>query len=254
MHESPVLHVGINYAYAYTHAPHQQHSHLLHVGIKYACITSTAFTFAHLLLLFNNCKPALPPLPLSSCPLILTQPPTSFTTCCLFFFLGFAFSSLDVHCRNKITGHRGAWHFRLEKAQKLSSHACPISIRKSSARDGVPANGVPMQGTGKRPSRDWQTCPGRALANVPRQGTGKASQAGTAKRAQAGHWQTFPGRELASVPRQGTGKRPRQDCKHAQAGHAHWQAFPGRELASVPGRDCKRAQAGHWQMFPGREP
>ena len=113
----------------------------------YACTTSTAFTLApcwhqirmhHINSLhfcafasaFNNCKPTLPPLPLSSCPLILTQPPTSFTTCCLFFFLGFAFSSLDVHCRNKITGHRGAWHFRLEKAQKLSSHACPISIRK----------------------------------------------------------------------------------------------------------------------------
>ena len=26
--------------------------------------------------------------------------------------------------------HRGAWHIRLEEAQKLSSHACPISIRK----------------------------------------------------------------------------------------------------------------------------
>ena len=73
------------------------------------------------------------------------------------------------------------------------------------------------------PGRDWQTCPFRALANVPRQGTGKASQARTAKRAQAGHWQTFTGRELASVPRQGTGKRPRQEL----------QTCPGRALANV---------------------
>ena len=119
------------------------------------------------------------------------------------------------------------------------------------------------------PGRDWQTCPGGALANVPRQRTGKASQAGTAKRAQAGHWQTFPGRELASVPRQGTGKRsqagnwqasqagtasvPRQSMhtgKRSQAGN--WQAFPGRELASVPRQGTgKRSQAGNWQAFPG---
>ena len=53
MHESPrtPCRYQLRIAYAYTHAPHQQHSHLLHVGIKCACITSTAFTFAHLLLL-----------------------------------------------------------------------------------------------------------------------------------------------------------------------------------------------------------
>ena len=121
------------------------------------------------------------------------------------------------------------------------------------------------------PGRDWQTCPGRALANIPRQRTGKASQAGTAKRAQAGHWQTFPGRELASVPRQGTGERPKQGLqacpgractlasvprqgtgKRSQAGN--WQTFPGRELASVPRQGTgKRSQAGNWQAFPGRE-
>ena len=46
------------------------------------------------------------------------------------FFLGFASFLLDVHCRNKIPGHGGAWHIRLEEAQKVSSHACPITIRK----------------------------------------------------------------------------------------------------------------------------
>ena len=113
----------------------------------YTCTTSTAFTLApcwhqirmhHINSLhfcsfasaFNNCKPTLPPLPFL---LVLSFPhnhplPSLLAVCS--FFLVFAFSSLDVHCRNKITGHRGAWHFRLEKAQKLSSHACPISIRE----------------------------------------------------------------------------------------------------------------------------
>ena len=191
----------------------------------YACTTSTAFTLApcwhqirmhHINSLhfcafasaFNNCIPTLPPLPLYSCPLILTQPPTSFTTCCLFFFFGFAFSSLDVHCRNKITGHGGTWHFRLEKAQMLSSHACPISIRKELS-------------WGRRSSK-WRS----------QAGNFQASQAGTGKHAQAGHWQTFPGRELAKRPRQGLQNVPRQGTgKHSQAGN--WQASQAG-TANVP--------------------
>ena len=87
---------------------------------------------------------------------------------------------------------QGAWHFRLEEAQKLSSHTCPISIRKE-LRKGL-AN-MPRQGIDKRsqagnwqsvPGRDCKTCPGRALADVPREGNGKRSQ--------AGKWQAFPGR------------------------------------------------------------
>ena len=77
--------------------------------------------------------------------------------------------------------------------------------------------------------RDCKRCPGRALANVLRQRTGKRPTQGA---------QACPGRArtLANVPRQGTGKR-------SQAGN--WQAFPGRELASVPDKDCKRVQAGN---------
>ena len=122
---------------------------------------------------------------------------------------------------------RGAWHIRLEEVQ--------ISMRKCT---GTASRQKAFRG------RDWQTCPGRALANVPRQGTGKASQAGTAKRAQAGHWQTFPGRELASVPRQGTGKRPRQGL----------QACPGRActLASVPRQGTGKRPRQGLQTCPGR--
>ena len=200
---------------------------MLHVGIKYACITTTAFTFAHLLLLSTTAnQPSL------HSPFLLVfsfshnHPLPSLVAVCS-FFLGFAFSSLDVHCRNKITGHRGAWHFRLEKnAEALIS--CLSDKHKKRAQLGTASQQMAFPGRelASIPGRDWQTCPGRALANVPRQGTGKASQAGTAKRAQAGHWQTFPGRELASVPRQGTGKRPRQGL----------QACPGRActLANVP--------------------
>ena len=106
---------------------------------------------------------------------------------------------------------RGAWHIRLEKVQ--------ISMGKVH-RDSVPAK------------------------SIPRQGTGKASQVGTAKRAQAGHWQTFPGRELASVPRQGTGKRPRQGL----------QACPGRActLASVPRQGTGKRPRQGLQTCPGR--
>ena len=182
---------------------------------------------------FNNCKPTLPPLPLSSCPLILTQPPTSFTTCCLFFFVGFAFPSLDVHCRNKITGHRGAWHFRLEKAQKLSSHACPISIRKELSKGRRLSKWrSPRQGAGKRPRQ--------GLANMPRQGIGKCSQAGNWQSVPGRDCKTCPGRALANVPRQGTGKR-------SQAGN--WQASPAG-TASMPRQSmhtAKRSQAGNWQ-------
>ena len=133
MHESPrtiPCRYQLRVAYAYMHAPHQQHSHLLHVGIKYACITSTAFTFAHLLQLSTTAnQPSLHSPFLLVLSFSHNHPLPSLLAVCS-FFLGFAFSSLDVHCRNKITGHRCAWHFRLEKAQKLSSHACPISIRK----------------------------------------------------------------------------------------------------------------------------
>ena len=54
---------------------------------------------------------------------------------------------------------------------------------------------MPRQGIGKCsqagnwqtvPSRDCKSCPGRALANVPRQCTGKRSQAGTGKRPRQG--------------------------------------------------------------------
>ena len=104
---------------------------------------------------------------------------------------------------------RGAWHIRLEEAR--------IGMRKEH-RDSAPVKGIPRQG----------------LANIPRQGIDKRSQAGNwqsipgrdCKTCQAGHWQTFPGREMESVPRQGTGKRPRQGL----------QACPRRActLASVP--------------------
>ena len=136
MHESSCtpcryqLHVRI---YACTTPCNSIHTTVLHVGIKYACITSTAFILAHLLLLSTNTanQPSLhfPFLFVLSRSFSHNHPLPSLVAVCS-FFLGFAFSSFDVHCRNKITGHRGAWHFRLEKAQKLSSHACPISKRK----------------------------------------------------------------------------------------------------------------------------
>ena len=98
------------------------------------------------------------------------------------------------------------WHFRLQEAQKLSSHAFPVSIRKELSK-------------GRRPKK----------MGLPGRGTAKASQAGTANRGQARTWQAFPGRELASVPG--------WDCKHAQAGHG--------PLASVPKQGTsKRFQAG----------
>ena len=99
--------------------------HALHVGINYACTTSTAFTLApcwhqirmhHIHSLpfcsyacaFKICWANQPSLhPPFFCPLTLTQPPTSFIivySCWLFFILGFVFSSLDVHCRNKMIG------------------------------------------------------------------------------------------------------------------------------------------------------
>ena len=121
---------------------------------------------------------------------------------------------------------RAAWHSRLKEAQ--------ISMRK---RAQVPTKSVPRQGIGKLsqsgnwqgvPGRDFKPCPGRALANIPRQGTGKRSQA--------------------------TAKRPRQGMQAFQAGNAHWQAFPGLELASIQARNCKLSQAGRGQMIPSREP
>ena len=206
-----------------THASHEQRTFLL-----------TCFFYRQL----QTKPPSTPPF-LSS---HSHTTPTSFTGYYWFFCLGFAFSSLEVHFRNKITGYRGAWYFLLGQAQKLSSHACPISIRKELS-------------SGQRP-RKW-----RSLA-----GNWKASQAGNGKHAQAWHWQTFPSRELAKRPRQGlqnvprpgigkrfqvvTGKRPRQGCKHARAGLVHCQAFPGRKLASIPRQatsDDIHSNAGNWQ-------
>ena len=103
------------------------------LAMIYACITSTAFSLSHLLLLSTTANQPSLHFPFL---FVLSSSHSHTTTHFLhwlllvLFFLGFAFSSFDVHCRNKITGHRGAWHLRLEKAQKLSSHACPISIRK----------------------------------------------------------------------------------------------------------------------------
>ena len=207
----------------------------------YACTTSTAFTlapcwhqirmhhinslhFSHLLLLSTTAnQPSLHSPFLLVLSFSHNHPLPSLLAVCS-FFLGFAFSSLDVHCRNIITGHRGAWHFRLEKAQKLSSDACPISIRKELSQ-------------GRRPSK-WRS----------QAGNWQASQAGTGKHAQAGHWQTFPGRELAKRPRQGLQNVPRQGTgERSQAGN--WQASQAG-TASMPRQGMhtgKRSQAGNWQ-------
>ena len=76
---------------------------------------------------------------------------------------------------------------------------------------------VRVSGHNSAQAGHWQTFPGRELASVPRQGTGKRPRQGL---------QACPGRActLASVPRQGTGKRPRQGL----------QTCPGRALANVP--------------------
>ena len=142
MHKSPwhVLHVGINYTYAYSLVQWNWFSAVTgctwvtwssdvrepisQQQSVYACTTSTAFTLApcwhqkrmhHIhsphscsfASAINNCKPTLPPLPLFLSSHSHTT--THFLHCQVTissFFLGFAFSSLDVHCRNKITGHR----------------------------------------------------------------------------------------------------------------------------------------------------
>ena len=83
-----------------------------------------------------------------------------------------------------------------------------------------PGTGAPQKAF---PGRDWQTCPGRALASVP----GRDCK-------------TCPGRAMANVPRQGTGKR-------SQAGN--WQASQAG-TASMPRQGMhtgKRSQAGNWQ-------
>ena len=212
-----------------THASHQQPSLLL-----------ICFCYQQL----QTNPPSTSP---SFCPLILTQPPTSFTGCCWLLFPWLCILFLWRSLEKQNNRAQGCMAFQAWKgAEALSS--CLSNKHKKRAQLGTASQQMAFPGRelASVPGRDWQTCPGRALANVPRQGTGKASQAGTAKCAKAGHWQTFPGRELASVPG--------RDCKHAQAGHAHWQAFQGRKLASVPGRDCKRAQAGHWQMWNCRRP
>ena len=140
MHESPwrcitcrsQVHVRI-YAFttsaAFTLAPCWHQIRMHHINSFHSCSFASAI---------NNCKPTLPPLPLF-CPLILTQPPTSFTGYYWFFvlLLCILFTWRSLH--NKITGHRGALHFRLEEAQKLSSHACPISIRKELSKGQRPS-------------------------------------------------------------------------------------------------------------------
>ena len=131
---------------------------------------------------------------------------------------------------------RGAWHIRFEEVQISMRKVHRDSVQaKSIPRQGL-AN-MPRQGIGKRsqagnwqsvPGRDCTTCPGRALANVPRQGTGKRSQAGNWQASQAG---------TASMPRQGmhTGKR-------SQAGN--WQASQAG-TANVPRQGTgKCSQAG----------
>ena len=113
----------------YTHAPHEQHSHLLHVGIKYACITSTAFTLAHLLLLLATANQPSFHSPLSSHSHTTTPALPSLVTVGSFFSFALHSLHLMLIAETKITGHRGTWHFRLEETQ-LSSRVCPISIRK----------------------------------------------------------------------------------------------------------------------------
>ena len=199
-------------------------------------------------------------------PLILTQPPTSVTigSFCHWLCILFTWRSLQKQ-NNRAQGCVAIQAWR-------GAEACPLSIRKelskgqrrSKWRSQAGNRQASQPGTGKHaqeraidkpsqaenwqsiPCRDCKTCPGRALANLPRQGTGK--------RPQAGNWQASPGRDFkhaqawtASMPRQGmhTGKR-------FKAGN--WQAFPGRELASVPGAGPQCAEAGHRQMFPGMEP
>ena len=100
------------------------------------------------------------------------------------------------------------WHIRLEEAQ--------MSMWREYWKS-VPEKSVPREG----------------LANMPRQGIGKRSQAGNcmAKRPMQG---------LQNVPRQGTGKLPGGDGKRADAGH--WQMFPGREPWTSPGRRLKALQ------------
>ena len=246
MHESPRTPCRYQlYAYAYTHAPHQQHSHLLHVDIKYACITSTAFTFAHLLLLSTTAnQPSLHSPFLLVLSFSHNHPLPSLLAVCSFFprlCILFTWRSLQKH-NNRAQGCVAfqAW----KGAEALLS--CLSDKHKKRAQLGTASQQMAFPGRelASVPGRDWQTCPGRALANVPRQGTGKASQAGTAQCAQAGHWQTFPGRELASVPRQGTGKRPRQGL----------QACPGRActLASVPRQGTGKRPRHGLQTCPGR--
>ena len=99
-----------------THASHQQPSLLL-----------ICFCYQQL----QTNPPSTPPFFLSSHYHTTMHPlPSLVAVFCSFFLGAFAFSSLDVRWRNIKAGHGGAWHFRLEKAQKLFSHACPISIRK----------------------------------------------------------------------------------------------------------------------------
>ena len=111
----------------------------------------------------------------------------------------------DTSWRSKAEHTRAhAKHIRLEDAQKLSSHACLLSMRKE------PSYGL---------------SPGKRRSEA---GNLQASQAGTSKHAQAEYWQAFSGRELAKRPRQGLqnvtrrglGKLQEGICQASQAGTA----------------------------------
>ena len=167
----------------------------LHVRI-YACTTSTAFALApcsHQIRMhhtnslhswsfasaINNANQP-PPLPLF-CPLILTQSPFSLTGCYLVLFpwLCILFTWRSLQKQNDraqgCTAYQ-AWRGAealfscLSDKQKKRAQLGTASRRK--AFPGGEVASLPW------PGRDWQTCPGRALANDPRQGTGKASRQG----------------------------------------------------------------------------
>ena len=115
-----------------------------------------------------------------------------------------------------------------------------------------------QQGTASQqmafPGRELAKRPRQGLQNIPRQGTGKCSQ--------AGNWQAFPGRELASVPgrdcktypgralanvpRQGTGKRPRQGLQNIPR-QGTGKCSQAENLRRPKAGDSGCSQAGNWK-------
>ena len=156
-HHGDVLHVGIKWSTTLTHI-RMHHINSSHTCSMLASNTHASYHLPSLLLIasaVNSCKPTLPPLPIF-CPLILTQPPTSFTGCYLVLFSLALHLLLDVRCRNKITGHRGAYvaYHALAKrgAETLSVSCLSDKHKKRELSLGQrPSKGVPRQGTGKRP-------------------------------------------------------------------------------------------------------